>query len=85
MSNRNALPCVPFRFKILPHKSINMHKQRDKLFALPVHLLRQVFNGFLRFYVILDGFVWISWIPGARGRIPCGILWRTVGSESGPY
>ena len=42
MSVQYTLPCVPFRFKILPHKSINMHKQRDKMFALPVHLLRQV-------------------------------------------
>ena len=22
--------------------------------------------------MIFDGFVWISWIPGARGRAPCG-------------
>ena len=42
MSDQNAWPYVLFRLKMLPHTSGNVHKQRDKLFALPVHLLRQV-------------------------------------------
>jgi len=42
MSDQNTLPYVPFRLKILPHTCGDVHKQRDKLFALPVHLLRQV-------------------------------------------
>ena len=42
MSDQNALPYVLFRLKMLPHTSGNVHKQRTKLFALPVHLLRQV-------------------------------------------
>ena len=42
MSTQNTLLCVPFGFKILPHASINMTPQRVKMFALPVHLLRQV-------------------------------------------
>ena len=32
-----------------------------------------IFYGFHRFYMILDGSVWISWNPGAPGRAPCGI------------
>ena len=76
MSDQNTLPYVLFRLKILPHTSGNVHKQRDKLFALPVHLLRQVFYGFHRFSMILNGFVWISWNPGARGRAAFGALWQ---------
>ena len=60
MSDQHTLPYVPFILKILPHICGNVHKQRDKLFALPVHLLRQVFYGFHRFELILGGFVWIS-------------------------
>ena len=42
MSDQNALTYILFRLKILPHTSGNVHKQRNQLFALPVHLLRQV-------------------------------------------
>ena len=42
MSAQNTLLCVPFGFKLFPHASINMTPQRVKMFALPVHLLRQV-------------------------------------------
>ena len=48
-------------------------------------VLGLIFNGFHRFYVILNGFVWISWIPGARGRTMCGIVWQHLATESGPY
>ena len=30
------------------------------------------FMDLVVFCVILSGFVWISWIPGARGRATCG-------------
>ena len=30
------------------------------------------FMDLVVFCVILGGFVWISWIPGARGRAACG-------------
>jgi hypothetical protein len=84
MSDQNTLPYVPFRLKILPHTCGDVHKQNDKLFALPVHLLRQVFYRFIDFE-ILSGFVWISWIPGARGRTMCGDVWRHSATESGTY
>ena len=28
--------------------------------------------------MILGGFVWISWIPGARGRAASGRIWRDL-------
>ena len=30
------------------------------------------FMDLVVFCVILSGFAWISWIPGARGRATCG-------------
>ena len=75
MSNPNALPHVPLRFEILPHKSINMHKQRDKMFALPVHLLRQVFHGFHRFYrILIDLYGFHRFLGPEVGHGPGGLL-----------
>ena len=31
-------------------------------------------GGFMWFCLDLGGFRWISWIPGAQGLTPCGIL-----------
>ncbi len=75
MSDHNTLPYVLFRLKILPHTTGNVQKQRDKLFALPVHLLRQVFYGFHRFWVDLYGFHGFLGPGLERSVAACGGIW----------
>ena len=48
-------------------------------------VLGLIFYGFHRFSMILGGFVWISWNPGARGRAACGNLRGRIRRESWPY